>query len=55
MASATVEIVAACVGTKELVASTPQYLKLRTPERDTVLHPAVHDLLVEALQSGRPR
>lgn len=33
--------VAACVGTKELVASTPQYLRLRTPERDTVLHPAI--------------
>jgi len=33
--------VAACVGTKELVASTPQYLRLRSPERDTVLHPAV--------------
>ena len=33
--------VAACVGTKEFVACTPQYLKLRTPERDTVLYPAV--------------
>ena len=33
--------VAACVGTKELVASTPQYLRLRSPERDTVLHPAI--------------
>ncbi|HVF33305.1 MAG TPA: aminotransferase class I/II-fold pyridoxal phosphate-dependent enzyme [Acidimicrobiales bacterium] len=33
--------VAACVGTKELVASVPQYLRLRTPERDTVLHPAL--------------
>lgn len=32
---------AACIGTKELVASTPQYLKLRTPERDTVLHPSI--------------
>jgi succinyldiaminopimelate transaminase len=31
--------VAACVGTKELVASTPQYLRLRSPDRDTVLHP----------------
>jgi succinyldiaminopimelate transaminase len=31
--------VAACVGTKELVASLPQHLRLRTPERDTVLHP----------------
>ncbi len=33
--------VAACVGTKEFVASTAQYLRLRTPERDTVLYPAV--------------
>ncbi len=33
--------VAACVGTKELVASTPQYLHLRDPSRDTVLYPAV--------------
>jgi len=32
---------AACVGTKEFVASVPQYLKLRTPGRDTVLYPAV--------------
>ena len=33
--------VAACVGTKELVASVPQYLRLRSPERDVVLHPAI--------------
>lgn len=33
--------VAACVGTKEFVASVPQYLKLRTPDRDTVLYPAI--------------
>ena len=33
--------VAACVGTKEMVASTPQYLHLRDPSRDTVLYPAV--------------
>jgi succinyldiaminopimelate transaminase len=33
--------VAACVGTKEFVASAAQYLRLRTPERDTVLYPAV--------------
>jgi succinyldiaminopimelate transaminase len=33
--------VAACVGTKEFVASTAQYLHLRTPDRDTVLYPAV--------------
>jgi succinyldiaminopimelate transaminase len=33
--------VAACVGTKELVASVPHILRLRQPERDTVLYPAV--------------
>ncbi len=33
--------VAACVGTKELVASVPHLLRLRQPERDTVLYPAV--------------
>jgi succinyldiaminopimelate transaminase len=33
--------IAACIGTKEFVASTPQYLRLRTPDRDTVLYPAV--------------
>jgi aspartate/methionine/tyrosine aminotransferase len=32
---------AACVGTKEFVASTAGYLRLRTPDRDTVLYPAV--------------
>jgi aspartate/methionine/tyrosine aminotransferase len=32
---------AACVGTKEFVASTAQYLHLRTPDRDTVLYPAI--------------
>ena len=31
---------AACIGTKELVAGIPQWLKLRYPTRDTVLHPA---------------
>jgi succinyldiaminopimelate transaminase len=31
----------ACIGTKELVATTPQYLHLRTPSKDTVLYPAV--------------
>ncbi len=35
------EELAACVGTKEFVASTPQYLRLRNPSRDTVLYPAV--------------
>ncbi|HVF75072.1 MAG TPA: aminotransferase class I/II-fold pyridoxal phosphate-dependent enzyme [Acidimicrobiales bacterium] len=33
--------VAACVGTKEFVATLPQWLRLRTPARDTVLYPAV--------------
>jgi succinyldiaminopimelate transaminase len=33
--------VAACVGTKEFVATLPHLLKLRTPHRDTVLYPAV--------------
>lgn len=33
--------IAACVGTKEFVATTPQFLKLRRPSRDTVLYPAV--------------
>ena len=33
--------VAACVGTKEFVATLPQWLKLRTPDRDTVLYPAI--------------
>jgi aspartate/methionine/tyrosine aminotransferase len=32
---------AACVGTKEFVASTAQYLRLRNPDRDTVLYPSV--------------
>ena len=33
--------VAACIGTKEFVASLPGYLQLRSPDRDTVLYPAV--------------
>lgn len=33
--------IAACVGSKEFVATTPQYLRLRRPDRDTVLFPAV--------------
>jgi succinyldiaminopimelate transaminase len=33
--------VIACVGTKELVASLPHWLRLRDPSRDTVLYPAV--------------
>jgi succinyldiaminopimelate transaminase len=33
--------IAACIGTKEFVATTPQYMKLRRPGRDTVIYPAV--------------
>lgn len=33
--------IGACIGTKEFVASTPQFMKLRRPNRDTVLYPAV--------------
>ena len=33
--------IAACIGSKEFVATTPQYLKLRSPDRDTVFFPAV--------------
>ena len=33
--------VAACVGTKEFVATLPQWLKLRRPDRDTILYPAL--------------
>ncbi|MSO59963.1 MAG: aminotransferase class I/II-fold pyridoxal phosphate-dependent enzyme [Ilumatobacteraceae bacterium] len=33
--------IAACIGSKEFVATTPQYLHLRTPDRDTVLYPAI--------------
>jgi succinyldiaminopimelate transaminase len=32
---------AACVGTKELVAGTPHWLRLRRPDRDVVLYPAI--------------
>lgn len=32
---------AACIGTKEFVGSLAQYLKLRSPECDTVLYPAI--------------
>lgn len=35
------DAVAACMGTKEFVATLPQWLKLRDPGRDTVLYPAV--------------
>ena len=33
--------VAACIGTKELVVGLPHWLRLRRPDRDTVLYPAV--------------
>ena len=33
--------IAGCIGTKEFVATTPQYLRLRRPDRDTVLYPAI--------------
>ncbi len=33
--------VAACVGTKEFVAGVVAYLRLRTPDRDTVLFPSI--------------
>lgn len=36
-----VDAVGACVGTKEFVATTPQWLRLRDPGRDTVLYPAL--------------
>ncbi|MGH8920573.1 MAG: pyridoxal phosphate-dependent aminotransferase, partial [Actinomycetes bacterium] len=36
-----VDGIAACVGTKELVASVPSMLRLRYPDRDTVLYPAI--------------
>ncbi len=32
--------VGACVGTKEFVGTLPQWLRLRTPDRDTILYPA---------------
>jgi aspartate/methionine/tyrosine aminotransferase len=36
-----VDAIAACVGTKEFVAGVPSWCRLRNPERDTVLYPAV--------------
>lgn len=33
--------IGACIGTKEFVSSLPQWLRLRSPQRDTVLYPAV--------------
>lgn len=37
----TVDEVSVCVGTKEFVATTPQWMKLRSPDRDTVLYPSI--------------
>jgi succinyldiaminopimelate transaminase len=34
-------LIGACIGTKEFVGTLPQWLRLRSPERDTVLYPAV--------------
>ncbi len=33
--------IAACIGTKEFVASAPLHLRLRAPDRDTVLYPEI--------------
>lgn len=33
--------VAACIGTKEFVGTLPQWLRLRRPDRDTVLYPSI--------------
>jgi succinyldiaminopimelate transaminase len=33
--------IGACIGTKEFVGTVPQWLRLRSPDRDTVLYPAV--------------
>jgi len=35
------DALAVCVGTKEFVATLPQWLHLRTPGRDTILYPAI--------------
>lgn len=37
----TLDSLAVCVGTKEFVATTPQWLHLRRPDRDTVLYPSI--------------
>jgi succinyldiaminopimelate transaminase len=33
--------IAACIGTKEFVGTLPQWMRLRNPDRDTVLYPAI--------------
>jgi succinyldiaminopimelate transaminase len=35
------DALAACIGTKEFVGTLPQWLRLRRPDRDTVLYPAI--------------
>ena len=42
--------IAACIGTKEFVGTLPQWLRLRRPDRDTVLYPGD---LVSDLRDGR--
>jgi len=36
-----VDQIGACIGTKEFVAGTPHFLRLRQPDLDTVLYPAI--------------
>ncbi len=36
-----IDQVAACVGTKEFVGTLPQWMRLRRPDRDTVLYPGI--------------
>ncbi len=33
--------IGACIGTKEFVGTLPQWLRLRRPDRDTILYPAI--------------
>ncbi|MGA0218436.1 MAG: aminotransferase class I/II-fold pyridoxal phosphate-dependent enzyme [Ilumatobacteraceae bacterium] len=33
--------IAACIGTKEFVGTLPQWMRLRNPDRDTVLYPSI--------------
>jgi succinyldiaminopimelate transaminase len=36
-----IDRIAACIGTKEFVGTLPQWMRLRRPDRDTVLYPAI--------------
>lgn len=36
-----IDHIAACIGTKEFVGTLPQWMRLRRPDRDTVLYPAI--------------